>query len=426
MRTADFGRPGVFFLAIGLMAGTLGCGSGDGNSETAANPSQASNPPTASVPIAETAPAENLPQKETPEWYLHEITLERLKPTPETDDINKIRDSQRARNYKIVELANHAVAKTHDDPAKQQLFETAVHHAMEAQMQLAIQVNGVNPAEHQQNVEELFQNAQLLYKKAPESKAANEAAFTLVKFAEIMARKLADEDPSVLEEYARVARMFALTFPKDEARAIAKLDAAGWSCEAYGKLDLAIDCYAQIESQFPKNPLAQHVPALLRRLRLKGQELQLAGPTHDGKFLNIDTLRNKVVLVAFWAADTDGFELDAAILKDVYAKYASQGFEIVGVNLDEERSPDARFYESAQLHLAEHLLSRPNQTPLEQPAGAVLRHPRNPHVLAGGQARHGAGYSSFARKRRSPNPTTPRQIRKHRENYIPARSASEI
>jgi peroxiredoxin len=352
MSTASFGQPAGFVLAIGLCVGMLGCGSGEAPTDTAnQSAANSSNLPTAAVPGGEAG--QQLPEKDTPEWYLHEITQLRLKPTPETSNINEIRDAQRERNYKIVELAKHAIAKTHEEPARQELFETAVHHAMEAQLQLAIQVNGVSDEEHQQCVEELFENAQLLHERDPESKAANEAGFTLVKFAEIMARKLADEDPTWLEEYARLSRLFALNFPKDEARAIAKLDAAGWSCEAHGNVELAISCYSQIESQFPKNPLAQHVPAVLRRLRLKGQELQLAGPTHDGRFLSVDTLRNKVVLVAFWAADTDGFEADAELLKAIYGKYAAAGVEIVGVNLDENEA-------QMQAFLKQHGFTWPN------------------------------------------------------------------
>ena len=338
MLTARIGTSGAFFLAIGLLAGTVGCGSGESPSESANVSADSNSLPTTAIsnPNAETT--DQLPERGTPEWYLHEITVERLKSSPEASDINKIRDFQRAQNYKIVDLAKNVISKTYDDPAKMKLFETAVHHAMEAQLQLAIQINGVSAQEHEQNEQDLVQNAELVHDFNPESQAANEAAFTVVKYAEIMARKLADQDPSRLETYAQTARLFAINFPKDEARAIAKLDAAGWSCEAYGRLDLAMSCYAQIEKQFPKNPLAQHVPAVLRRLNLPGQELQLAGPTREGGFFSIDSLRNKVVLVVFWAADTDDFELDAGILKDIYGKFAAAGVEIVGVNLDEDEA----------------------------------------------------------------------------------------
>jgi peroxiredoxin len=337
MLTARIVTSGMFCLITALSVGTLGCGSGD-NADNATNLStQSPDLPTAAIPGAD-AGASKLPEKGTPEWYLHEITLLRLESPSETSDINQIRDFGRARNYKIVELAKNVISKTCENPAQVELYETAVHHAMEAQLQLAIQITGVSAEEHQENERVLGQNAELVHDFNPQSKAANEAAFTLVKYAEIMARKLADQDPSLLENYAQMARLFALNFPQDEARAIAKLDAAGWSCEAYGRLDLAIDCYDQIAKQFPKNPLAQHVPAVLRRLQLVGQELQLAGPTQDGKFLSIETLRSKVVLVAFWAADTDEFELDAAILKDIYGKYAAAGVEIVGVNLDENET----------------------------------------------------------------------------------------
>lgn len=339
MRTVCFGSHRTLVLAIGLLVGTLGCGSGEAENTTAETANPQGDLPTAAINPNESAekPKSAEPAKNTPEWYLYEISVLQRLTTP-TEDIEKIRAFQRDRNYKVVELAKQCIAKTHKDPAKTELFETAVHHAMEAQLQLAIQVNGVDPEEHRQNAEDLYENAGLLFEWDPKSNSALEAGFTLVKFAEIMAGKLATENPEWLEEYARQARLFARNFPQDDVRAIAKLDSAGWSCEAHGQIELALKCYKQIEEQFAQNPRAQHIPAVIRRLELPGKELQLAGPTQDGNFLSIDTLRNKVVLVMFWAADTNDFELDAAILKELYGKYASAGFEIVGVNLDEDES----------------------------------------------------------------------------------------
>ena len=340
MRAASIKSWGPVWLTIGLLVGPLGCGSGGDDAEQAAsNKSPANALPAAAVPNPKDADAKlPTPEKNTPEWYVREITMLRLQPMPETDDMDAIRNFQRERNYKIVDLAKQAIQKTHADPKKERIFEVAVHHAMEAQLQLAIQVQGVDLDEHNRNVDELYENVALLQKYDPASKATNEGCFTLVRFAEIMAGKFADEDPQFLEEYAKVARLFARNFPSDEGRAIAKLDAAGWSCEAHGLTETAIACYSQIAEQFPKNPRAQHIAALLRRLKLKGQELELAGPTEDGKFLSIDSLRNKVVLVAFWAADTEGFDQQAELLKQLHAKYAGEGFEIVGVNLDEDEA----------------------------------------------------------------------------------------
>ncbi len=351
--TARFGAKGVFFLAAALLAGTLGCGSGDSPQNASAPAADSHNLPTTAISNADADKQTKLPERGTAEWYLHEITLERLKSAPDTSDINKIREFQRTRNYKIVQLAKNVISKTYDNPAQVELFESAVHHAMEAQLQLAIQVKGVSTEEHQQNEHDLVQNAELIHDFNPESQAAREAAFTLVRYAEIMARKLANEDPSLLENYAKMAQLYAINFPEDEARAIPKLDAAGWSCEAYGRVDLAKECYAEIQARFPKNPLAQHVPAVLRRLNLEGQELKLAGPTQDGSFFSLESLRNKVVLIAFWAADTDGFELDAVKLKDLHTKHADDDFEIVGVNLDDD---EVRM----QTFLKDHGFSWPN------------------------------------------------------------------
>ena len=354
MRTARDHVGWTLILAMGLGAGLPGCGSNDEAAPEATNLStKAPNElPTTAVPNADDAPLP-VPEKDTPEWYVREITLLRLQPTPDTEDLNQLRAFQRERNYQIVQLAKHAIAKTHEDPAKERLFDVAVHHAMEAQLQLAIQMQDVPEDEHAQNVEELYQNAELLFRRDAKSKAANEAGFALVNFAEIMARKLAQDDPRWLEEYARQARLFAKNFPQDGGRALAKLDAAAWSCEAHGDVEQAIACYAQMQEQFPENPRSQHVPAVLRRLRLKGQELQLAGPTHDGKYLSISDLRDKVVLITFWSSATEQFPEHLALLKQAYGKFAAAGLEIVGVNLDED---EAQF----QAVLKQHNLTWPN------------------------------------------------------------------
>ena len=58
--------------------------------------------------------------------------------------------------------------------------------------------------------------------------------------------------------------------------------AAGRSCELHGLLDEAVACFALIQAQFPDSTQAAQAAGVMRRLKLPGQKLQLAGPTLDG------------------------------------------------------------------------------------------------------------------------------------------------
>lgn len=314
--------------------------------------------PTASVNPADTIP--DMPPKteaandpSTAEWAIHEILRRRLQPAPggkadkdgkiQQVSVSEINAYHRQRNQEIVKLAEQAIAKTHDDPAQEATFSTAVHHLMEAQLQLAIQVSDLEDPAHKEAVNTLYKNAELLFRERPNSKAAAEAGFTLVKFAEIMARRFAANDERWLEEYARQAQLFARNFPKEEARAVAKLDAAGWSCESHQLNELARVCYQEIANRFPKNPAAADVTAVLRRLSLPGQSVRLAGPTIDGGFTDIADKTGKVVIVQFWAAEVAGVEEHTAILQGLMQKFGPSGLTVLGVNLDADEDVARQF-----------------------------------------------------------------------------------
>ena len=62
------------------------------------------------------------PQKGSPRWLVLEMTKLRMQPFPETDDIEKQREARRTRNLEIVKLAEEAIAKTHQDPELEAVF----------------------------------------------------------------------------------------------------------------------------------------------------------------------------------------------------------------------------------------------------------------------------------------------------------------
>lgn len=270
-------------------------------------------------------------EKGSPQWLIAEMKRLRSQSpaTADETDVAKLKAARTKQQEDLIQMATEAIVQTHEDPAQAELFTEAVHQLMESRLQLAL-LGG------QENIDALYGDAEALKERQPQSKAAAEAAFAVARFANQQALLHADKDPKWLPEFARQARLFATSFPQEETRAVPLLFAAGWSCELHGMNDEALGCYTQIRKQFPETPQGKQVDGILRRLQLKGQSLQLAGPTIDGGFVSIDNFKGKVVLIIYWATDAEKFPEIMAQIVEMEQKYGKYGFTVLGINLDEE------------------------------------------------------------------------------------------
>ncbi|RMG38337.1 MAG: hypothetical protein D6725_07355 [Planctomycetota bacterium] len=318
---------------------------------------QAVQPVNAVASGAAASPAqsgEDEPEPGSAEWILREIRLLRVKPFPDTLTAEQLREAHRERNRKIVQLATEAIALTHRDKEKENLFTLAVVDLMEAEFQLAMMGE-------QASVDALYDHAQALYERDPHSKAAAEAAYKVAYFAFKNAERFGHEEPRWLEEFARQARLFADNFPEEQKRAAMLLSAAAFTCELHRLIEHAIACYAQLAQQFPDHPAAKGAVAALRRLQLPGKKLELAGPSLDGGFLQADQFRGRVLVVVFWASFARPFQDDLPKLRALQQRFAGQPFSLLGVNLDDDdvaleqflrnhrlQWPQIRFPESGQ------------------------------------------------------------------------------
>jgi thiol-disulfide isomerase/thioredoxin len=75
-----------------------------------------------------------------------------------------------------------------------------------------------------------------------------------------------------------------------------------------------------------------------RRLNLPGHKLELTGTYLDGKPLDWETYRGKVVLVDFWATWCGPCRAEVPNVLENYRKYHEKGFDVLGISLDDRRS----------------------------------------------------------------------------------------
>ena len=107
--------------------------------------------------------------------------------------------------------------------------------------------------------------------------------------------------------------------------------------------------YGRIVEDFPKSPVAKKAAGAKARLELVGNRMPLRGRTLDGKSLDISALAGRTVLVHYWASWSEPCKADVAQLKTVQAKYARQGFTIVGVSFDHNAQALAAFVKQEQI-----------------------------------------------------------------------------
>ncbi len=333
------------------------------------------------------------PEKGTPEWHIREIVRLRLKPYPVTaeaaggeqpgkkpakttesaEDLEQQSKARRDRNLEVVKLASQAIALTHKDSEKEVTFNAAVHHLLDARLQLAL-------AGEQEDVEALYEIAEALQNSRPNSDAAATAALTIVNFAHANAMRYAQTEPRWIQEFSRQAQLFAARISdglaavtedpsdalrksqlqKDASRAAQILLAAGQSCEAAAFPEDARTCYSLLKAKFPDSLPAQQAIGIIRRMQLKGQPLQLAGPTLDGSFLSIEDFQGKTVLVVFWSSQAKPF-LDHLPALTELLKKAQKHVSVIGVCLDTDESELDGFLAEQNLNWPQIFFSEPEK-----------------------------------------------------------------
>lgn len=140
-------------------------------------------------------------------------------------------------------------------------------------------------------------------------------------FAKIQTQWLADLEAYV-NEYPR---------SPDAAEAMLQL---GIAQEFAGQEDAAKEWYRKIVDGFSESQAAKKASGSLVRLDSVGKTIQLKGSGAAGGTVDLAKYAGRVVLIHYWATWCEPCKADLAQLKELYAKYGSSGFDLIGVSLD--------------------------------------------------------------------------------------------
>ena len=87
----------------------------------------------------------------------------------------------------------------------------------------------------------------------------------------------------------------------------------------------------------------------LRRLSLPGHPMDISGTLLNGQPFDAKSLAGKVVLVDFWATWCGPCVAELPNVLEQYEKYHEDGFEVVGVSLDQDREALVKFVDEQKL-----------------------------------------------------------------------------
>jgi thiol-disulfide isomerase/thioredoxin len=86
-------------------------------------------------------------------------------------------------------------------------------------------------------------------------------------------------------------------------------------------------------------PIVTEIEGIGRRLNLPGNQIEIEGTFLNGKPIDWNSYRSKVVLVDFWATDCGFCLAEMPNLLKNYRLFHDKGFDIVGISLDTRREP---------------------------------------------------------------------------------------
>jgi len=108
------------------------------------------------------------------------------------------------------------------------------------------------------------------------------------------------------------------------------------------RIELAVETYELLARTAGRSKhesvtrMATGFAGAARQLSLLGNEISIKGTTLDGKPFDWEPYREKVVLINFWTSTHNHCRSEIANARKAYELYRDRGFDVVGINLDED------------------------------------------------------------------------------------------
>jgi thiol-disulfide isomerase/thioredoxin len=216
-----------------------------------------------------------------------------------------------------------AVVKAAQNPDEQIVYDKQIVDSLAAAYQTGLYPKGLEPLN--------------VYIEQG-GKAGSYAAFRKLS-AEFAAR---NEEPGAnvmqsQKKWMADLKAFLDKYPKADEAPDALLQLASIN-EFNAEEDEARKYYDRLARDFPQTDAGQKGAGALRRLDLVGKPFSLKGSGLRNETIDTAQYRGKTVLVTFWATWADPVRRDLPELIKAYQKHRAQGFEVVGVCLDNERA----------------------------------------------------------------------------------------
>jgi thiol-disulfide isomerase/thioredoxin len=102
-----------------------------------------------------------------------------------------------------------------------------------------------------------------------------------------------------------------------------------------GLLEKVMPIFEKSEDKQVQEKLVEaNLPGMYRRLTLLGKPMEITGTLLDGKPVDWESYRGKVVLVDFWATWCAPCRAEIPNVLEMYEAYHDKGFDVLGVSLD--------------------------------------------------------------------------------------------